>query len=43
MGSMRETLGCIEVGLALGYLNAVDADLLDRIDRVVATLYKLST
>jgi four helix bundle protein len=42
MGSMRETLSCIEVGQALGYLSAVDASLLDRIDRIVATLYKLS-
>jgi four helix bundle protein len=42
MGSMRETLSCIEVGTALGYVNGVDARLLDRIDRVVATLYKLS-
>ncbi|MGO8997795.1 MAG: four helix bundle protein [Polyangiaceae bacterium] len=43
MGSMRETLSCIEVGIALGYVNAVEATLLDQIDRIVATLYKLST
>jgi four helix bundle protein len=42
MGSMRETLSCIEVGVALGYLEAVDGGLLDRIDRIVATLYRLS-
>ena len=42
MGSMRETLSCIEVGMALGYVREVDASILDRIDRVVATLYKLS-
>ena len=42
MGSMRETLSCIEVGLALGYVSAVDASLLDRIDRIVATLHKLT-
>jgi four helix bundle protein len=42
MGSMRETLSCIEVGIALGYLGEVDAALLDRIDRIVATLHKLS-
>jgi four helix bundle protein len=42
MGSMRETLSCIEVGAALGYVGAVDASLLDRIDRIIATLYKLS-
>ena len=42
MGSMRETLSCIEVGVALGYIDSVEASLLDRIDRIVATLYKLS-
>ena len=42
MGSMRETLSCIEVGVALGYLDGVDGALLDRIDRIIATLYKLS-
>ena len=42
MGSMRETLSCIEVGVALGYVGAVDSALRDRIDRIVATLYKLS-
>ena len=42
MGSMRETLSCIEVGIALGYVSTVDAAILDRIDRIVATLYKLS-
>ena len=42
MGSMRETLACIEVGRALGYLEAVDSKLLGQIDRVVATLYKLA-
>jgi len=42
MGSMRETLACIEVGMALGYVNTVDASCLDKIDRIVATLYKLS-
>ena len=42
MGSMRETLSCIEVGVALGYVSRVDATILDKIDRIVATLYKLS-
>ncbi|MGO9711554.1 MAG: hypothetical protein ACLQBL_22005 [Polyangiaceae bacterium] len=41
MGSMRETLSCIEVGLALGYVNEVDAALLGRIDQVLGTLFKL--
>jgi len=35
MGSMRETLACIEVGLALGYLAEVDASLVDRIRKII--------
>ena len=42
MGSMRETLSCIEVGIALGYIDGVDGALLDQIDRIQATLFKLS-
>jgi four helix bundle protein len=42
LGSMRETLSCIEVSLALGYVEGVDEALLDRIDRVLATLHRLS-
>jgi four helix bundle protein len=41
MGSMRETLACIEVGEALGYVDGVDARLRASIDHVVGTLYKL--
>jgi four helix bundle protein len=41
MGSMRETLSCIEVGIALGYVNEVDPALLARIDHVLGTLFKL--
>ena len=41
MGSMRETLSCIEVALALGYVNEVDPGLLGRIDHVMGTLFKL--
>jgi hypothetical protein len=41
MGSMRETLSCIEVGMALGYVDAVDEALLGRIDHVLGTLFKL--
>ena len=43
LGSMRETLSCIDVAVALGYVDAVTAKLLDRIDCVLATLHKLST
>ena len=42
MGSMRETLACIEVGEALGYLERPDAALLDSIGRIMATLTKLT-
>ena len=40
MGSMRETLACIEVGEALGYVEG-SAKLRASIDHVVGTLYKL--
>ncbi len=42
MGSMRETLSCIEVGLALGYVRGVEPTLLRQIDHVMGTLFKLS-
>jgi four helix bundle protein len=42
MGSMRETLACIEVSEALGYLLSVEPELLRRIDDVLAVLYRLS-
>jgi len=41
MGSMRETLACIEVSQALGYLRSVEPGLLRRIDDVLAVLYRL--
>ena len=42
MGSMRETLSCIEVGTALGYVEGIDAAMFGKIDHVLGTLYKLS-
>jgi four helix bundle protein len=42
MGSMRETLACIEVGEALGYVSQVDTTLIDSIGHVMATLTKLT-
>ncbi len=42
MGSMRETLACIEVAQALGYVRAVEPWLLEEIDDVLAVLYRLS-
>ena len=40
LGSARETGACLDVALALGYLDKVDAKLLDALDHVRATLVK---
>ena len=40
-GSMRETLACIEVGVALGYVASVEDELVDRIRRIIGTLVRL--
>ena len=40
LGSARETGACLDVSLALGYLEEVDAALLGALDRVRATLAK---
>ena len=40
LGSARETGACLDAALALGYLEAVDASLLDKIDHVRAVLVK---
>ena len=42
LGSMRETLSCIDVAVALGYVEGVAPAVLGRIDHVLGTLYKLS-
>jgi four helix bundle protein len=41
LGSMRETLACVDVGHALGYID-VDPDLAHRIDRLCGALYTLA-
>jgi four helix bundle protein len=42
MASARETIGCLESCIALGYLKAEGLEkLLDQLDRVVATTWKL--
>ena len=41
LGSMRETLACIEVGAALGYVEHIDAGLEDRIGKIIGTLARL--
>ena len=40
LGSARETTSCLDVAEALGYLEGIDATLLDRLDHVRATLVK---
>jgi len=42
MGSMRETLSCIEVGVALGHIDEVELGLLNSIHHIMATLTKLT-
>jgi four helix bundle protein len=41
LGSMLETKACVDVSLALGYLDDVDAAVLDAVERVVGTLVRL--
>ena len=41
LGSARETLANLHVAEALGYVGALDAGMLDRFDRVIATLVVL--
>ena len=42
MGSAREARAALLVAEAMGYTGAIDPVLLDRIDKVVATLWRLS-
>jgi four helix bundle protein len=41
LGSAREVGACLDVGLALGYVEAVDAELLARLNQVQAVLSKV--
>jgi four helix bundle protein len=41
LGSMRETLACVEVGQALGYVEELP-DVTHRIDRICGALYALA-
>jgi len=41
MGSAAETLACLHVAMAFGYIDGCDAGLLDRLDRIIATLRRL--
>ncbi len=42
LGSAREVGAALDVAEALGYIDTVDAGLRDRLDRITATLYRLS-
>ena len=41
LGSARETMACLEVAVAMGYLETADAVVLDRLGRIVGTLVRL--
>ena len=41
LASMRETVACIEVAVALGYVARADTNLMDRMSLVTGTLVKL--
>jgi four helix bundle protein len=41
LGSARETGACLDAAMAWGYVEGVDVQLLDGIDRVRATLVKI--
>lgn len=41
LGSARETGACIDVAMALGYVERADPELLDELDRVRAILVKV--
>jgi hypothetical protein len=42
LGSSRETGACLDVSVALGYVEQIDAALLDALDKVRATLVKVA-
>jgi four helix bundle protein len=41
LGSTREVLACIEVAMALGYIEPIGPAILDRFDHVIGTLVRL--
>jgi four helix bundle protein len=42
LGSARETLACVEVAVAFGYVPPMDQDVVERFGRILGTLNKLS-
>ena len=43
LGSARESMSCLRVAEAFGYLEALPDGLLARLDRIVATLVRVAT
>jgi four helix bundle protein len=41
LGSARETGACLDVALALGYVEGIDEEILARLDQVRATLFRV--
>lgn len=41
LGSARETLSCLEVAGALGYVGSIDPALVGKLNRVIGTLVRL--
>ena len=41
LGSARETMACLEVAVAMGYLEQADSACLDKLERIVGTLVRL--
>jgi four helix bundle protein len=42
LGSARETLACLRIGEALGYVEAVPGAVMHQIDRVIGTLVRVA-
>ena len=42
LGSAQEALACLEIAVAVGYIDRVDEGLADDVDRVIATMWKLA-
>jgi four helix bundle protein len=41
LGSARETGACLDVAVALGYVDEIDAEMLAQLDQVRATLFRI--
>jgi four helix bundle protein len=41
LGSARETGACLDVAIALGYVQEIDAEIIAQLDRVRTTLFRI--